>query len=114
MPYIKLQYAYKGKDIERECRVQLREMSWIYEIPMNTREYAVENCGIGAGALALALSRPWMQVYASDPDAEKLAVALNCAAVPENLHYVDAEGRELVPDSAEEVPEVNGVWRSEG
>jgi len=108
VPYIKLQYAYKGKDIERECRVQLREMSWIYEIPMNTREYAVENCGIGAGALALALSRPWMQVYASDPDAEKLAVALNCAAVPENLHYVDAEGRELVPDSAEEMPEVNG------
>lgn len=102
VPYIKLQYAYKGKDVERECSVQLRELLWIYDIPERTREYVVENCGVGAGALALALSRPWIQVYASDPDAEKLAVAVNCSAVPTNLHYVDAEGRELVPGSVEE------------
>ena len=108
VPYIKLQYAYKGKDVERECRVQLRELLWIYAIPERTREYVVGDCGVGAGALALALSRPQMQVYASDPDAEKLAVAVNCAAVPKNLHYVDAEGRELVPGSVEETSEVSG------
>ncbi len=102
VPYIRMQYAYKGKDVERECREQLRGLLWIYDIPERTREYVVENCGVGAGALALALSRPWIQVYASDPDVEKLAVAVNCAAVPSNLHYVDAEGRELVPGSVEE------------
>lgn len=88
VPYIKLQYAYKGKDVERECRRQLRELRWIYEIPEGTREYVVGNCGVGAGALALALSRPEIQVYANEDDAEKLAVAVNCAAVPENLHYL--------------------------
>lgn len=102
VPYIRLQYAYKGKSVEDECRVQLRDFRWIYDIQAGTTEFAVENCGIGAGALALALCRPWIQVYASDADAEKMAVAVNCAAVPENLHYVDAEGREIVPCSVEE------------
>ncbi len=100
-PYINLQYAYKGKSVEQECRRQLRNLLWIREIPEDARDYVIENCGIGAGALALALSRPWIQVYATGPDAEKLAVAVNCAAVPGNLHYVDAEGRELAPGCLE-------------
>ena len=103
VPYIKLQYAYKGKTVEQECRGQLRDLLWIYEIPEGTREYVVENCGIGAGALALALSHPLIQVYANESDAEKLAVAVNCAAVPENLHYLDARGRELAHGSFDAV-----------
>ncbi len=91
-PYITLQYAYKGKDAEGECREQLRDLRWVDEIPGNTAQYALDSCGIGAGALALALSHPETQVYAREAETDKLAIAASCALVPENLHYLDSTG----------------------
>ena len=92
-PYIALQYAYKGKDAEGECRRQLGDLRWVDEIPRSTAQYALDSCGVGAGALALALSHPDTQVYAREADPDKLAIAAACALVPENLHYLDSEGR---------------------
>lgn len=90
IPYIKLQYAYKGKAVEAECRRQLSDLSWAEAVSGET-SCLVRNCGVGAGALALALSRPGMEVCAVDSDAEKLAVAAGCAGVPGNLHFMTGE-----------------------
>ncbi len=98
-PYVALQYAYKGKDAESECRKQLKDLRWADEVPLTQSSYVVENCGIGAGALALALSHPHTEVYATESDTDKLAIAANCALVPENLHYLlpDASGEVISP-----------------
>jgi hypothetical protein len=51
----------------------------------------VKNCGYGELALLLALVYKNAIITASEQDGERLAVAAHCAAIPNNLHYTDAE-----------------------
>ncbi len=90
VPYIKLKYAYKGADVEKNVKLMLKDLSWTRNLPADSVKCTITNCGAGAGALALALSRPELEVYASEPDEDLFAVAKACAGIPENLHFVEA------------------------
>lgn len=85
--YIRLAYTYKGANVEKDVRKSLKDLSWIDEIPREATEFTLNGCGAGAGSLALALSRPDMEVYADGSDEDLLDVARNCQINPPNLHY---------------------------
>ena len=98
--YIKLAYAYKGADVEKDVRKSLKDLSWIDEIPQEATEFTLNGCGAGAGALALALSRPDLEVYADGSDEGLMDVARNCQINPPNLHYPAAATDDCPQDYA--------------
>ena len=83
-------YIYKGRDIERRARKNLRQngnyREAIAALPDNG-EYRIEDCGQGEFALLAALVKKNLQITATDSDADLVDIAANCVSVPENLKY---------------------------
>ncbi len=83
-------YIYKGRDIERRARKNLRQngnyREAIAALPDNG-EYRIDNCGQGEFALLAALVKKNLQITATDSDADLVDIAANCVSVPENLKY---------------------------
>ena len=85
-------YIYKGRDIERRARRNLRindnYREAIAALP-DSGEYRIDNCGQGEFALLAALVKKNLQITATDPNAELVAIARNCISVPDNLYFLD-------------------------
>jgi 1-acyl-sn-glycerol-3-phosphate acyltransferase len=84
-------YIYKGPTVERTVRANLKKYQNFRQIiseSANCKRVLVQNCGYGEFPLLLALVNKQIQVTATDPDEDRLALAANCASVPANLHYV--------------------------
>ena len=83
-------YIYKGRDIERQARKNLRQngnyREAIAALPDNG-EYRIDNCGQGEFALLAALVKKNLQITATDSDADLVDIAANCVSVPQNLKY---------------------------
>lgn len=90
-------YIYKGNNAEITCRRKLKNInSWtkmINELPDNGK-ILVKRCGQGEFSLLIALVKKQLQIFATDDDADNLALAKNCVSVPENLCYVES-----IPDT---------------
>lgn len=85
-------YIYKGRDIERRARRNLRindnYREAIAALP-DSGEYRIDNCGQGEFALLAALVKKNLQITATDSNAELVAIARNCISVPDNLIFLD-------------------------
>ena len=83
-------YLYKGREIEREVRRDLRRMNLyaktIAAIPGGAR-VLVAHCGVGTFSLLCALVRKDICILAIDEDEEKIAVAQHCRLRPDRLQY---------------------------
>ena len=85
-------YIYKGKNIEQHARKLLKSThNFKEEIAALPDEgtYYIKNCGQGEFALLAALVKKKLQIVATDPNLENLALARNCTSIPKNLTYVD-------------------------
>lgn len=89
---VKANYLYKGTEVARECRRQMRHFQQfeqrIAELP-DSGSVVLRDCGQGEFALLAALVKKDLQITAVGSDAEMLEVARNCAAKPENLSFVE-------------------------
>lgn len=83
-------YIYKGGDIERAARKNLKRNGnyneFIATLP-DEGTYEMENCGQGEAALLAALVKKKLQIVATDPNPELVEIARNCVSVPENLKF---------------------------
>ena len=107
MDMVRHNYIYKGAEVERECRQQLKRLlRKIRQQATDTstneadeatgsRKILLLNCGQGEYALLLALVKKNWQVYACDRDKDKIDTARNCVAVPANLHYSTSVNDEI-------------------
>ena len=90
-------YIYKGRDIERRARKNLKQNGNYREavaaLPQSG-EYRIENCGQGEFALIAALVRKDLQITATDSNADLVEIARNCVSVPQNLKFVISDADE--------------------
>lgn len=85
-------YIYKGRNIARNARKELREhnnFAHIIEQLPDEGNILVTNCRQGTLPLMIALVKSRLQVTATDPNGDFLDIARHCGSVPSNLHYVD-------------------------
>jgi 1-acyl-sn-glycerol-3-phosphate acyltransferase len=88
---VRCNYIYKGPSVERAVRARLKRNNNYQELVGTLSGYGrvlVKNCGYGEFALLLALVCRQMTVVATDDDEERLAIASNCASIPDNLSFV--------------------------
>lgn len=88
---LKANYLYKGTEVAKHARRQMRDFeSWKARIAAmpDSGTFEIRDCGQGEFALLAALVKKQLQITAFDSDEELIAIATNCAAVPDNLHYV--------------------------
>jgi 1-acyl-sn-glycerol-3-phosphate acyltransferase len=87
---VKHNYLYKGASVARAVRRSLKTNRNFEEaiaaLP-DEGSYHIDHCGYGEFPLLAALVKKRLQITASDPDEEKILLAIHCAAVPENLKY---------------------------
>jgi 1-acyl-sn-glycerol-3-phosphate acyltransferase len=86
-------YRYKGPSVERRVRQNLRRnlrrfAEQITHLPDEGRVW-VRNSGYGEFTLLLALVKKQMEVIGIEKDPDLRDIAIHCASVPPNLHYVD-------------------------
>jgi 1-acyl-sn-glycerol-3-phosphate acyltransferase len=87
---VKHNYIYKGAGIARAVRRSLKNNHCFEEAIAAMPDegcYHISHCGYGEFPLLAALVKKRLQITASDPDEEKMLLAANCAAVPDNLKY---------------------------
>lgn len=78
LPFVEYQYKYKTAEVKREARQQFKAIrAQASEIDgwKGGAEYEMTHCGQGERAFVFALVHPEVQVIATDPDADKIAVA---------------------------------------
>ena len=93
-PIVRNNYLYKGTQAEREAKKTLKSAAsrqFVASLP-DHGTVLIQNCSYGALALMTALVKKGLTVYATDSDADKLALAAHCTAVPANLHYTTDAG----------------------
>ena len=90
LPYVRYKYLYKGAEVERECRRNLRKIKKrALEIDaMSQKTITINDNGYGELAWTVALVHRDAQVYAMETDEDKYMLASHCSAVPENLHFI--------------------------
>lgn len=85
-------YIYKGRSVEQSARKLLKATrnfsEQIAQLP-DEGSYHIAACGQGEFALMAALVKKNLQITATDPDPEKLALARSCTSVPKNLKYIE-------------------------
>ena len=90
VPYVRYQYKYKVRACEREATRRLttilREAHRIDTWAEGTTCH-LPNCGQGELAFVFALVHPDVQVLATDPDPDNIAVARNVNIHLPNLHF---------------------------
>lgn len=91
MPYVRYKYIYKGNDVERAVRANLRKIkSHLNEInSLSYNSIAITNSGYGELAWTIAMVHRDTQIYAFEADTDKFLIASHCSYIPENLHFVN-------------------------
>ena len=91
MPFVKYKYVYKGNDVERAVRANLRKItSHSDEINLlNYNTISIINSGYGELAWTIAMVHRDTQVYAFEADTDKFLIASHCSYIPENLHFAN-------------------------
>ncbi|GHS85886.1 glycerol acyltransferase [Bacteroidia bacterium] len=83
-------YLYKGVEVERGAREEFkqleksRKLDWIDNY-QGEGTVLIENNGYGVLSFLFALVHKNIQVVATDPDEDKVAIARGCAGLPPNL-----------------------------
>jgi 1-acyl-sn-glycerol-3-phosphate acyltransferase len=83
-------YIYKGPDVERAVRRNLKKNNNYQDIINQLLPYQrilIKNCGYGEMPLMLSLVHKKAQITAIEADPDKLDLAANCSSVPANLNY---------------------------
>ena len=96
LPFVRYKYIYKGNEIERECRRNLRHIR-AHAAEIDTLDYEsilLKNSGLGELAWTIALVHRSTQVYAMETDEDKYLIASHCSYIPDNLHFL-SEGQEV-------------------
>ena len=78
LPYVRYQYMYKGREVERRCRKALRDWA---------NGTTPENPGQGEIPLLTALAHPENVYHVQFDNEDDYLIASNCAVLPANLHY---------------------------
>jgi len=91
--FVRYQYMYKGADVERRCRRNLRRnanYAAIVDAPANSNlpSVLIDNCGQGECAFIFALAHPDTQVYARTTSADDHALLIAMANAPANFHIL--------------------------
>lgn len=90
LPFVRYKYVYKGSDVERACRANLKKIK-VHSDKINSLNYnniTIINSGYGELAWTIALVHRNTQVYAFEADEDKFSIASNCSNIPENLHFI--------------------------
>ncbi|MBQ9286209.1 MAG: 1-acyl-sn-glycerol-3-phosphate acyltransferase [Bacteroidaceae bacterium] len=90
LPYVRYQYLYKEVSVKREALRRLKEiLAQADEIDnwSGGSEHVIADCGQGEYAFVFALVHPDVQVIATDPDSDKIAVARNLNIHLPNLRF---------------------------
>ena len=97
LPFVRYKYIYKGPEVERACRRNLKKIkAHALEIDaLDQQSILIRNSGYGALAWTVALVHRDAQVYAVEADEDKHLLASHCSYIPENLHFLQSE--EAVP-----------------
>ena len=95
--FVKRQYLYKGHDVNRRCKRNMRvnnNYTTIVDDEANKKleSLCVENCGQGEMAMLFAKVNRHCQVYAITSSQEDYALLSNMAHLPENVHVIYNEG----------------------
>ena len=93
LPYVKYKYIYKGNDVERAVRANLKKIkAHANDInSLGNNDIIIKNCGYGELAWTFALVHRDTQVYAFEADDDKFLIASHCSYIPQNLHFVKDE-----------------------
>ena len=91
MPFVRYKYIYKGNDVERAVRANLRKIRKHFnEInSLSFSSIAITNSGYGELAWTVAMVHRDTQIYAFEADTDKFLIASHCSYIPENLHFVN-------------------------
>ena len=93
VPYVRYQYMYKEVGVKREALRKLKDiLANANQIDQwnEGSERLIENSGQGELAFVFALVHPDVQVIATDPDPDKIAVARNVNIHLSNLRFESA------------------------
>lgn len=90
LPFVRYKYIYKGNEVERACRRNLKKIkAKAAEIDaLNQGSILIRNSGYGELAWTIALVHRHAQVYAFEADADKHLIASHTSHIPDNLHFV--------------------------
>ena len=91
LPFVKYKYIYKGNDVERAVRANLKKIK-AQSTKLNALNFsclAITNSGFGELAWTIALAHRNTQVYAFEKDEDKYLIASHCSYIPKNLHFVN-------------------------
>ena len=90
LPYVRYKYIYKGAEVERECRRNLKKIkAHASEIDaMSQKTITIQDNGYGELGWTVALVHRDAQVYVTLPDEDRYLLASHCSAIPENLHFI--------------------------
>ena len=93
LPYVNYKYIYKGSDVERTVRANLKIIkAHAKEInALNYNKIIITNSGYGELAWVFALVHRNTVVYAYETDADKYLIASHCSFIPDNLCFVKDE-----------------------
>ena len=93
LPFVRYKYIYKGPEVERTCRRNLRKIkAHASEIDaLSHKTLLLRNSGYGELAWTLALVHRDAQVYAIEADEDRFLLASHCSHIPRNLHFVQSE-----------------------
>ncbi len=97
LPFVRYKYIYKGNEVERSCRKNLKAIrAHAAEIDaLQGDSIWVKNSGYGELAWTLALVHRDMQVYAVETDEDQFLLASHTIYIPENLHFARNEAEIL-------------------
>ena len=90
LPFVRYKYIYKGNDIERAVRANLKKIKTHSEEinAFNYNSLAITHSGFGELAWTIALVHRNTQIYAFEADEDKYLIASHCSYIPNNLHFV--------------------------
>lgn len=93
LPYVRYKYIYKGNDVERAVRANLKKIkAHAKEInALNYNKIIITNSGFGELAWVFAMVHRDTMVYAYESDIDKYLIASHCTNIPDNLCFVKDE-----------------------
>ena len=93
LPYVRYKYIYKGNEVERAIRANLKRIkAHAKEInALNYNKIIITNSGYGELAWVFALVHRDTMVYAFESDEDKYLIASHCSYIPDNLCFVKDE-----------------------
>jgi 1-acyl-sn-glycerol-3-phosphate acyltransferase len=93
LPYVRYKYIYKGNEVERTVRANLKKIKErAKEINgLNYNKIIITNSGYGELAWVFALVNRNTIVYAYEADKDKYLIASHCTNIPDNLCFIKDE-----------------------